>query len=136
VHTVAEIDCVDPATVHVFQLPAINVIKALVPRRVRQGSIADSDVNSGQQQVPLAQLLVTCPSEPETIDPRSDGRRRPSRTTRSRRPPSTDMPNSWPLDPPPKPAKFEHVLTRLRNVCLRRWSPRIWRGPRPSRAPP
>ena len=25
-------------------------------------------------------------------------------------------------------------VTRHRNVCLRRWSPRIWRGPRPSRA--
>lgn len=59
-HVVAQLYCVDPATVKVFQLPAINVIKASFPRRVPQGSIADSDMHSGQQHIPLAQLLVTC----------------------------------------------------------------------------
>jgi hypothetical protein len=60
-HIVAELYRVDPATVRVFQLPAINVIKASLPRRVPQGGIADSDMHSGQQQVPLALLSVVRP---------------------------------------------------------------------------
>ena len=59
--TVAELYRVDPATVQVFHLPAINVIKASFPRRVPQGSIADSDMHSGQQHVPLAQLSIVRP---------------------------------------------------------------------------
>jgi hypothetical protein len=74
-HTVAALYRVDPATVHVFQMPAITVIKASFPRRVPQGGIADSDMHSGQQQVPLAQLLVTRPPLDKNIDPRLDGGR-------------------------------------------------------------
>lgn len=59
-HTVAELYGVDPATVYVFELPAINVIKASFPRRVPQGSIADSDMHSGQQHIPLAQMSIVC----------------------------------------------------------------------------
>jgi hypothetical protein len=59
--TVAELYRVDPATVRVFHLPAINVIKASFPRRAPPGSISDSDMHSGQQHVPLAQLSIVRP---------------------------------------------------------------------------
>jgi hypothetical protein len=61
--TVADLYRVDPATVQVFQLPAIDVIKASFPRRAPQGSITDADMHSGQQHLPLAQLLVTRPPQ-------------------------------------------------------------------------
>lgn len=60
--TVGHLYRVDPTTVHVFYLPDINVIKASFPRPMPQGSITDSDMHSGQQHVPLAQLPVPRPS--------------------------------------------------------------------------
>jgi hypothetical protein len=59
--TVARLYRVDPETVQVFHLPGINVIKASFPRPVSQGSIADPDMHSGQQHVPLAELPVARP---------------------------------------------------------------------------
>jgi len=49
---------VDPATVAVFWLPDIRVIKVSVPRPVSSGSALDRDVHAGQQHVPLMLLPV------------------------------------------------------------------------------
>lgn len=59
--TVGHLYRVDPTNVQVFYLPGINVIKASFPRPTPQGSIADSDMHSGQQHVPLAHLPVPRP---------------------------------------------------------------------------
>jgi hypothetical protein len=49
---------VDPTSVRLFHLPAINVIKASFSRRTTQGSFADRDIHAGQQHVPLLALPV------------------------------------------------------------------------------
>jgi hypothetical protein len=55
---IAERYRVDADTVRLFQLPAINVIKASFPRPTTQGSFADRDIHAGQQHVPLLTLPV------------------------------------------------------------------------------
>lgn len=47
---------VDPATIHIFRLPAIRVVKVSFPRPVAQGGVHDRDMHAGQQHVPLALL--------------------------------------------------------------------------------
>jgi Domain of unknown function (DUF4387) len=54
--TIARLYQVDPATVALYRLPDIRVIKASFPRPVVQGSFADRDMHSGQQHIPLAGL--------------------------------------------------------------------------------
>lgn len=49
---------VDPASVRIFRLPAIRVVKISFPRRAAQGGIADRDMHAGQQHVPLARLRL------------------------------------------------------------------------------
>jgi hypothetical protein len=49
---------VDATTVRLFQLPAINVIKASFPRPTTQGSFTDRDIHAGQQHVPLLTLQI------------------------------------------------------------------------------
>ncbi|HWJ62375.1 MAG TPA: DUF4387 domain-containing protein [Acidimicrobiales bacterium] len=49
---------VDPATVRIFRLPSIRVVKISFPRRAAQGGIADRDMHAGQQHVPLARLRL------------------------------------------------------------------------------
>jgi hypothetical protein len=53
---IARLYLVDPATVALYRLPDIRVIKASFPRPVVQGSFADRDMHSGQQHIPLAGL--------------------------------------------------------------------------------
>jgi hypothetical protein len=65
--TIADIYRVDPATVRLFHLPNINVIKASLPRPAVQGSFADRDMHAGQQHVPLLQLPT--PAVPGTLPP-------------------------------------------------------------------
>ena len=48
----------DPATVLLFQLPELRVIKASFPRPVVQGSFADRDMHSGQQYILLSSIPV------------------------------------------------------------------------------
>ncbi|WP_062354344.1 DUF4387 domain-containing protein [Herbidospora yilanensis] len=48
---------VDPATVQIFRIPALNVVKISFPRRVAQGSLHDRDIHAGQHHVPLAALV-------------------------------------------------------------------------------
>jgi uncharacterized protein DUF4387 len=56
---VADAYRVEPASVRIYRLPEIRVIKASFPRPVVQGSFGDRDMHSGQQYVPLAALPVT-----------------------------------------------------------------------------
>ncbi|MGY1715019.1 DUF4387 domain-containing protein [Geodermatophilus sp. SYSU D01106] len=54
---VARLYDVDPATVRVFRIPALRVVKVSFPRPVPQGSLADRDLHAGQHHVPLASLV-------------------------------------------------------------------------------
>ena len=56
---VARLYGVDPDTVQIFRIPALNVVKISFPRPVSQGSLRDRDIHAGQHHVPLAQLPVT-----------------------------------------------------------------------------
>ncbi|MCM4076588.1 DUF4387 domain-containing protein [Paractinoplanes hotanensis] len=56
---VARLYGVDPATIQIFRIPALNVVKISFPRPVSQGSLRDRDIHAGQHHVPLAQLPVT-----------------------------------------------------------------------------
>lgn len=47
---------VDAASVRVFRLPNLRVIKISFPRAVSSGSVGDRDVHAGQQHVPLQSL--------------------------------------------------------------------------------
>ena len=55
---IGELYQVDPATVQLFHLPSVNVIKASFPRPSVQGSLGDTDIHAGQHHIPLAQLPV------------------------------------------------------------------------------
>jgi hypothetical protein len=55
---IAELYRVDANAVRLFQLPAINIIKASFPRPTTQGSFTDRDIHAGQQHVPLLTLPV------------------------------------------------------------------------------
>jgi hypothetical protein len=61
---VAELYRIDPNTVQLFHLPAINVVKASFPRPTTQGSFTDRDIHAGQQHVPLLTLAMPLPREP------------------------------------------------------------------------
>ncbi|MFE0419936.1 DUF4387 domain-containing protein [Streptomyces tendae] len=49
---------VDPASVLVFPIPDLHVIKVSFPRAATQGSRDDRDMHGGQQFVPLLDLVV------------------------------------------------------------------------------
>ncbi|GAB3573438.1 DUF4387 domain-containing protein [Amycolatopsis endophytica] len=49
---------VDPASVRVFPIPDLNVVKVSFPRPTTQGSRDDRDMHGGQQFVPLLDLPV------------------------------------------------------------------------------
>jgi len=55
---VARLYRVDPATIQVFRIPALNVVKISFPRPISQGTLRDRDMHMGQHHVPLAVLPV------------------------------------------------------------------------------
>ena len=55
---VARLYALDPATVQLFRIPSLNVVKISFPRPVSQGSLRDRDMHAGQHHVPLALLPV------------------------------------------------------------------------------
>ncbi|GAA0253686.1 DUF4387 domain-containing protein [Cryptosporangium japonicum] len=57
-HTIAGLYRVDPATVQIFRLPSLNIVKISFPRPVSQGSLLDRDMHAGQHHVPLAALTL------------------------------------------------------------------------------
>jgi hypothetical protein len=54
---IARLYDLDAATVQIFRIPALNVVKISFPRPVPQGSLRDRDVHAGQHHVPLAALV-------------------------------------------------------------------------------
>jgi hypothetical protein len=56
VDTVGRLYGVDPASVAIFRLPHIRVVKISFPRPTAQGGVLDRDMHAGQQHVPLALL--------------------------------------------------------------------------------
>lgn len=49
---------VDPASVRLYRMPGIRVLKASFPRPAAQGGLGDRDMHSGQQYVPMAAIPV------------------------------------------------------------------------------
>lgn len=55
---IAGLYALDPATIQMFRIPSLNVVKISFPRPVSQGSLRDRDMHAGQHHVPLALLRV------------------------------------------------------------------------------
>jgi Domain of unknown function (DUF4387) len=55
---ISELYHVPPATLQIFRIPDLHVIKVSFPRPVFQGSLNDRDMHAGQHHVPLANTLV------------------------------------------------------------------------------
>src|SRR5258708_27196361 len=47
-----------PASMQIFRIPELRVVKVSFPRPVAQGSLHDRDMHSGQHHVPLASMVV------------------------------------------------------------------------------
>jgi hypothetical protein len=56
--TVGALYHVDPDTVLIFYVPTVNAIKVSFPRPACQGSLHDHDMHAGQQDLPLAGLVI------------------------------------------------------------------------------
>jgi Domain of unknown function (DUF4387) len=56
---ISELYRVPPASVQIFRLPDLRVVKVSFPRPIAQGSLHDRDMHAGQQHVPLAGIV--CP---------------------------------------------------------------------------
>lgn len=54
--SIASIYRVDPATVSLFPIPTLKVLKISYPRPVPQGSVEERDLHSGQQYAYLLDL--------------------------------------------------------------------------------
>ena len=55
---VADLYGVEVATIQLFRIPSLNVVKISFPRPVSQGSLRDRDMHAGQHHVPLALVEV------------------------------------------------------------------------------
>jgi hypothetical protein len=55
---------VAPASLQIFRIPELHVVKVSFPRPVVQGSLHDRDMHAGQHHVPLASMTV--PAAPGT----------------------------------------------------------------------
>jgi hypothetical protein len=47
-----------PASMQIFRIPELRVVKVSFPRPVAQGSLHDRDMHAGQHHVPLANMVV------------------------------------------------------------------------------
>ena len=56
---ISELYRVPPASVQLFRIPDLRVVKVSFPRPISQGSLHDRDMHAGQHHVPLAN--VPCP---------------------------------------------------------------------------
>ncbi len=48
-----------PASMQIFRIPELRVVKVSFPRPVAQGSLHDRDMHAGQHHVPLASMVVS-----------------------------------------------------------------------------
>jgi hypothetical protein len=55
---IAELYRVPPASIQIFRIPVLRVLKVSFPRPLVQGSLHDRDMHAGQHHVPLASLLL------------------------------------------------------------------------------
>ncbi|MCU1657603.1 MAG: hypothetical protein JWO57_2259 [Pseudonocardiales bacterium] len=55
---ISELYQVAPASLQIFRIPALHVVKVSFPRPIVQGSLHDRDMHAGQHHVPLASVLV------------------------------------------------------------------------------
>ena len=58
---ISELYHVAPASLQIFRIPDLRVVKVSFPRPVVQGSLRDRDMHAGQHHVPLADTLVPSP---------------------------------------------------------------------------
>mgnify|MGYP001317827391 CR=1 FL=1 len=55
---ISELYHVAPASLQIFRIPDLRVVKVSFPRPVVQGSLRDRDLHAGQHHVPLANTTV------------------------------------------------------------------------------
>ena len=55
---ISELYHVAPATLQIFRIPDLHVVKVSFPRPIVQGSLRDRDMHAGQHHVPLASTVV------------------------------------------------------------------------------
>jgi hypothetical protein len=55
---ISELYHVPPASLQIFRIPELRVVKVSFPRPVVQGSLHDRDIHAGQHHVPLANTTV------------------------------------------------------------------------------
>ena len=58
---ISELYHVAPASLQIFRIPDLRVVKVSFPRPVAQGSLHDRDMHAGQHHVPLANTVVPSP---------------------------------------------------------------------------
>jgi hypothetical protein len=56
---ISELYHVPPASLQIFRIPDLHVVKVSFPRPVAQGSLRDRDMHAGQHHVPLASVVVS-----------------------------------------------------------------------------
>ena len=56
---ISELYHVAPASVQLFRIPDLRVVKVSFPRPITQGSLHDRDMHAGQHHVPLANVLCS-----------------------------------------------------------------------------
>jgi hypothetical protein len=55
---ISELYHVAPASLQIFRIPDLHVVKVSFPRPIVQGSLRDRDMHAGQHHVPLANMIV------------------------------------------------------------------------------
>jgi len=55
---ISELYHVAPASLQIFRIPDLHVVKVSFPRPLAQGSLYDRDMHAGQHHVPLANTVV------------------------------------------------------------------------------
>jgi hypothetical protein len=55
---ISELYHVPPASLQIFRIPDLHVVKVSFPRPIVQGSLRDRDMHAGQHHVPLANTVV------------------------------------------------------------------------------
>jgi hypothetical protein len=68
---ISELYHVAPASVQIFRVPDLHVVKVSFPRPVVQGSLHDRDMHAGQHHVPLANMIVMRPGVTSCAGPQA-----------------------------------------------------------------
>jgi len=68
---ISELYHVPPASVQIFRIPDLHVVKVSFPRPITQGSLHDRDMHAGQHHVPLANMIVMRPGVTSCAGPQA-----------------------------------------------------------------